>query len=67
MISTPPSRTSGLAPVEVEEVAEAEAGHQDRVEDRVDVVGTDVGQAHGQDVGLALDDHALLAPRRWPW
>ena len=37
-----------LAAVEVEEVAEAEAGDEDRVHDRVDVVGADVGQPHRQ-------------------
>ena len=50
----------GLAPVHVEEVAEPEAGHQDRVHDRVDVVGADVGQPHGEDVGLAFDLEQLL-------
>ena len=51
-----------LAPVEVEEVSEPEARHQDRVEDRVHVVGADVGEAHGQDVGLSVDLHPLLIP-----
>ena len=50
------------APVHVEEVAQPEAGHQDRVHDGVHVVGADVGQPHGQDVGLPLDVDALLGP-----
>ena len=51
----------GLAPVEVEEVAQPQAHHQHGVHDRVDVVGTDVGQPHGEDVGLTLDRHHVLA------
>ena len=50
------------APVHVEEVAEPEARHQDGVHDGVHVVGADVGQPHGEDVGLALDVDALLRP-----
>ena len=50
----------GLAPVEVEEVPEPQTRHQDRVHDRVDVVGADVGQPHGEDVALALHLDQLL-------
>ncbi len=50
----------GLAAVQIEEVPEAHAHHEDRVHDRVHVVGPDVGQAHREDVGLALDLDELL-------
>ncbi len=63
-MSTPPSRTERLAAVEVEEVAEPEAHHEDRVHDRVHVVGADVGQPHREDVGLALDRHEVLLVAR---
>ena len=56
-----------LAPVEVEEVAEPEAHHQDRVHDRVHVVGADVGQPHREDVGLALDRHEVLLEHVARW
>ena len=49
-----------LAAVEVEVVAEPGAHHEDRVHDRVDVVRADVGQAGGDDVRLAVDEHGLL-------
>ena len=49
-----------LVPIEVEEVAEAEALDQDRVHDRVHVVRTDVGQADHQDVGLPVHLDQLL-------
>ncbi len=49
-----------LAAVLIEEVAEARAHDEDRVHDRVHVVGADVGDAHGEDVGLALDLDELL-------
>ena len=47
-------------PVQVEEVAQPEAHHQDRVHHRVDVVRADVGQPHGEHVGLALHRHQML-------
>ena len=50
-----------LAPVQVEEIPEPQAGHQDRVHDRVDVVGAQVGQPHREHVGLALNPHEVLA------
>ena len=50
-----------LASVEVEEIAEPETHHQDRVHHRVDIVRADVGQPHRQDVGLALDGHDVLS------
>ena len=50
-----------LAAVEVEVVPEPGAHHEDRVHDRVHVVRADVRDAHGQDVGLALDLDELLA------
>ena len=46
--------------VEVEEVPEPHAHDEDRVEDRVDVVRAEVGQAGGDDVGLAADADGLL-------
>ena len=49
-----------LPAVHVEEVAEPEAHHEDRVHHRVHVVRADVGQPHREDVGLALDRHELL-------
>ena len=49
-----------FAAVHVEEVAEAQAHHQDRVHHRVDVVGADVRQAERQNVGLAFDGHEVL-------
>ena len=50
-----------VPPVQVEVVAQAKAGDEDGVHHRVHVVGTDVGQPHGEDVGLALDLDQLLA------
>ena len=50
-----------LAPVKVEEIPGPHDLHQQRVQDRVHVVGGDVGDAAEQDVALALDrDRVLL-------
>ena len=46
--------------VEVEEVPEPHAHDEDRVQDRVDVVRADVGQAGGDDVRLAAHADGLL-------
>ena len=49
-----------LAPVQVEEVPQPGAHHEDRVHDRVHVVGADVGDPHREDVGLPADLDELL-------
>ena len=46
--------------VEVEEVPEPHAHHEDRVQDRVDVVRADVREAGGHDVGLPANADRLL-------
>jgi len=51
----------GLAAIEVEEVAEPQAGDEDRVHGRVDVVRADVRQSHREHVGLPRDLDELLA------
>ena len=53
-----------LAHVHVEEVAQPQALHEDRVHDRVDVVGADVGEPHHHHVRLAVHLHQLLAVHR---
>jgi hypothetical protein len=50
-----------LAAVQVEQVPEPHAHHEDRVHDRVDVVRADVRDAHRQDVALPLDLDEVLA------
>ena len=49
-----------LAPVQVEEVAEPGAHDEDRIHDRVHVVGADVRDSQHEDVGLTLDLDELL-------
>ena len=53
-----------LVPVHVEEVAEPQAVHEDRVHDRVHVVGPEVGQAHDHDVALPVHLDELLLVQR---
>ena len=59
-IIVPPFFTSGCAPVEVEEVALRHHLHEQRVEERVDVVRADVRDARHEDVGLPLHRHDVL-------
>src|SRR5450759_1260111 len=54
-----------LVPIEVEKVAEAHTHDKDRVHRRVDVVGTEVGHANGDDIRLALDTNADLVAHRF--
>ena len=49
-----------LALVHVEEVAQPQAVDQDRIHDRIDVVGTDEWESHGENVALTLHLNQLL-------
>src|ERR1700744_2143447 len=51
----------GFAAVQVEEISETHAHDEDWIHDRVDVVGTQVGQPEDAYVCLPLDVHQLLA------
>src|SRR5205085_10770837 len=44
----------------VEQITQSGALDQHRIHDRIDIVGTDVGHAHDQDVRLSLDWHRIL-------
>ena len=51
----------GFPPIEVKEIAQGGRVDQDRVQNRVDVVGTQVGRPGHQYIRLALHRHRLLA------